>query len=82
MALLSALHLKQHKAASGSLAGWRFYASHYLHDRTNVIGISGQAGAGPGRYTFSGYYDHNVDDLAVPCFVQTHARNELATITI
>jgi len=45
-----------------------FYASHYLHDRTNLIGVQGvaQATAGPGRFTFSAaYYDHEVNDLAV-----------------
>ncbi|MCI0618902.1 putative porin [bacterium] len=54
-----------------------FYASHYLHDRTNVIAVQGvaQATAGPGRFTFSAaYYDHNVDDLDVP-LLRTNTRN-------
>jgi hypothetical protein len=54
-----------------------FYASHYLHDRTNLIGVQGvlQATSGPARFTFSGaYYDHHVDDLAVP-LLRTNTRN-------
>jgi Putative porin len=58
-----------------------FYASHYLHDRTNLIGIQGvaQATSGPARFTFSlAYYDHNVDDLAVPLLrTNTRPGNEL-----
>jgi hypothetical protein len=54
-----------------------FYASHYLHDRTNLVGVQGviQATAGPARFTFStAYYDHQVDDLAVP-LLRTNTRS-------
>ncbi len=53
-----------------------FYASHYLHDRTNLVGLQGvfQATTGPARFTFSAaYYDHEVDDLAVP-LLRTNTR--------
>ncbi|HSE41860.1 MAG TPA: putative porin, partial [Acidobacteriota bacterium] len=54
-----------------------FYASHYLHDRTNLVGVQGliQATSGVARFTFStAYYDHEVDDLAVP-LLRTNTRN-------
>jgi hypothetical protein len=43
-----------------------FFATHYLHDRSNVIGIQGQlqASSGPARFTFAAaYYDYNTDEL-------------------
>ena len=53
-----------------------FYASHYLHDRSNVIGVQGllQATSGPARFTFSAaYYDHHISDLEVP-LLRTNTR--------
>jgi len=43
-----------------------FYASHYLHDRTNVIAVQGmfQATAGISRWTVAlSYYDHDTKEL-------------------
>jgi len=43
-----------------------FYATHYLHDRTNVIAVQGmfQATAGISRWTVAlSYYDHDTNEL-------------------
>ena len=54
-----------------------FYASHYLHDRTNVVAAQGAfiLTEGVTKLTFAAsYYDHNVHDLD-PSLVRTNTRS-------
>jgi len=76
-AALSASYESPAGSNSLTLRAADFYASHYLHDRTNVLAVQGifQATTGAARWTFaSTYYDHNVDELGTS-LVRTNTRS-------